>query len=48
MAVFSVVTLCSLVEIYRRLRGACCLHHLGHDGATTQNTAIFILAAVRT
>jgi hypothetical protein len=27
MAVFWVVTLCSLVEVYRRFRGTCCLHH---------------------
>jgi hypothetical protein len=29
MAVFWVVTPCSLLEVYRRFRGACCLHHLG-------------------
>jgi hypothetical protein len=23
---------CSLVEVYRRFRGACCLHHQGDDG----------------
>jgi hypothetical protein len=27
MAVFWVVALCSLVEIYQRFRGPCCLHH---------------------
>jgi hypothetical protein len=27
MAVFWVVAPCSLVEIYRPFRGACCLHH---------------------
>jgi hypothetical protein len=26
MTVFWVVTLCSLVEVYRRFRGACCRH----------------------
>jgi hypothetical protein len=26
-AVFYVVALCSLVEVYRHFRGACCLHH---------------------
>jgi hypothetical protein len=46
MVVFWGVAPCSLVEVYRRFRGACCLHHQG--GATTQKTAIFILAAVRT
>jgi hypothetical protein len=29
MAVFWVVAPCSLVEIYRRFRSACCLHHQG-------------------
>jgi hypothetical protein len=32
MTVFWVVAPCSLVEIYRRFRGACCLHHLGDEG----------------
>jgi hypothetical protein len=27
MAVFWVVAPCSLVEVYRRFRGPCCLHH---------------------
>jgi hypothetical protein len=27
--VFWDVELCSLVEVYRRFRGACCLHHQG-------------------
>jgi hypothetical protein len=32
MAVFWVVVPCSLVEIYHRFRGLCCLHHQGdHD-----------------
>jgi hypothetical protein len=29
MAVFWVVAPCCLVEVYRRFRGACCLHHQG-------------------
>jgi hypothetical protein len=29
MAVFWVVEPCSLVEVYQRLRGPCCLHHQG-------------------
>jgi hypothetical protein len=29
MDVFWVVVLCCLVEVYRRFRGACCLHHQG-------------------
>jgi hypothetical protein len=42
-AVFWVATACSLVEVYRHFRGACCLHHKSDDrlrGATTQKTAI--------
>jgi hypothetical protein len=45
MAVFWVVAPCSLVVVYPRFRGPCCLHH---QGATTQKTAIFVLTAVRT
>jgi hypothetical protein len=29
MAVFWVVAPCSVVEVYRRFRGRCCLHHQG-------------------
>jgi hypothetical protein len=29
MAVFWVVAPCSLVEVYKRFRGPCCLHHQG-------------------
>jgi hypothetical protein len=31
MAVFWVVAPCSLVEVYRHFRGACCLHHQGNS-----------------
>jgi hypothetical protein len=31
MAVFWVVGPCSLVEVYRRFRGACCLHNEGNE-----------------
>jgi hypothetical protein len=31
MAVFWVVVPCSLVEIYQRFRGSCCLHHQGKE-----------------
>jgi hypothetical protein len=31
MALFRVVAPCSLVEVYRRFRGACCLHHQGDE-----------------
>jgi hypothetical protein len=39
MAVFWVTSPCSLVEVYRRFRDACCLHHEGI--VTIQNKAIF-------
>jgi hypothetical protein len=42
--VFWVVAPCSLVEVYQRFRGPCCLHHQGDDN---QKTAIFVLTAVR-
>jgi hypothetical protein len=31
MAVFWVVAPCSLVEVYQRFRGPCCLHHQGNE-----------------
>jgi hypothetical protein len=31
MAVFWVVEPCSLIEVYRRFKGAFCLHHQGDD-----------------
>jgi hypothetical protein len=31
LAVFCVVALCSLVEVYQRYRGPCCLYHQGDD-----------------
>jgi hypothetical protein len=31
MAVFWVVAPCSLVEVYERFRGPCCLHHQGDE-----------------
>jgi hypothetical protein len=39
MIVFWDVGPCSLVEVYRRFRGTCCLQHR----ATSQKTAIYIL-----
>jgi hypothetical protein len=45
MAVFCVVAPYSLVEVYQRFRGPCCLHHRGDH---RQKTAIFVLTAVRT
>jgi hypothetical protein len=45
MAVVSVVAPCNLIEVYRRFRGACCLHHQGDDhlkleGATISETSV--------
>jgi hypothetical protein len=40
MAVFWVVVPCSLVEVYQRFRGPCCLHHQGDE--------YFVLTAMRT
>jgi hypothetical protein len=59
MAVFWVVGPCSLVEVYRRFRGALMMEagsisetlvnfYQTTQCATTQKTAIFIPAAVRT
>jgi hypothetical protein len=48
MAVFWVVAPWSLVEVYQRFRGPCCLHHQGDEvatrlhGATTHKSAIFL------
>jgi hypothetical protein len=35
MAVFWVVAPCILIEVYRRFRGACCLHHQGESSSET-------------
>jgi hypothetical protein len=47
MAVFWVVAPCSMVEVYRRFRGSCCLHHQGDDvsylmmeAASTSETSV--------
>jgi hypothetical protein len=47
MAVFWDVAPCSLVEVYRSFRGACCFHHQQWvstrlHGATSQTTVIFL------
>jgi hypothetical protein len=44
--VFWYVAPCSLVEVYQRFSGACCLHR-PDDGAKTQKTVTFMFAAVR-
>jgi hypothetical protein len=35
MAVVWVVAPCSLVEVYQRFRGPCCLHHQGERASET-------------
>jgi hypothetical protein len=37
IAVFWVVAPCSLVEVYRRFTGACCIHHQGDHKTTRRN-----------
>jgi hypothetical protein len=41
MAVFCVVTPCSLVEVYRRFRGASCLHHQMDASPTFESSVNF-------
>jgi hypothetical protein len=38
MAVLWFVEPCSLAEVYRRLRGDCCLHHQGDELATREES----------
>jgi hypothetical protein len=40
MAVFWVVAPCSLVEVYRRFRGICCLHHQDYNNGGTSETSV--------
>jgi hypothetical protein len=39
MTVFWDGALCSLVEVYRRFRGPCCLHHQGDECALMMEAA---------
>jgi hypothetical protein len=44
MAVFWVVAPCSLVQVYRRFRDACCLHHQGdHLSSPSTMPAVIII-----
>jgi hypothetical protein len=36
MTIFWDVVPCSLLEVYRRFRGACCLHHQGVEQAASE------------
>jgi hypothetical protein len=38
---------CSLVEVYRRFRGACCLHHQGDEVASTSETSVNLYQTTR-
>jgi hypothetical protein len=40
MAVFWVVVSCSLVEVYRSFRDACCLHHQGNEALMMEAASI--------
>jgi hypothetical protein len=43
IAILWVVATCSLVEVYQRFRGPCCLHHQGDrpdDGGRTSETLV--------
>jgi hypothetical protein len=40
LAVFWVVASCSLVEVYRRFRGAFCLHYEGNEAASTSEKSV--------
>jgi hypothetical protein len=42
MAVFWVVAPCSLVEVYQRFRGPCCLHHQGDDRCENLKSYFFL------
>jgi hypothetical protein len=39
MTVFWVVAPCSLIEVYQRFRGTCCLHHQGGESISTQGSS---------
>jgi hypothetical protein len=41
MAVFWVVALCSLVEVYQHFRGACCHQHQGDEDLMMEAASIF-------
>jgi hypothetical protein len=47
MAVFWVVAPCSLVEVYQRFRGPCCLHHQGDEAARTSETLVNFYQSTR-
>jgi hypothetical protein len=40
VTVFWVIATCSLVEVYQRFIGPCCLHHQGDEAASTSETSV--------
>jgi hypothetical protein len=42
MAVFWVLAPCSLVEVYQRFRGPCCLHHQDDESAILDEKLVYI------
>jgi hypothetical protein len=49
MAVFWVVAPCSLVEVYQRFGGPCCLHHQGDEywAMSTSETLVNVYQTTR-
>jgi hypothetical protein len=47
MAVFWVVAPCSLVDIYQRFRGPCCLHHQGDDNPEDSHLSMEYVPTVK-
>jgi hypothetical protein len=48
IAVFWVVAPCSLVEVYQRFRGTCCLHHQGDRPHRRENLKSYKIENVET
>jgi hypothetical protein len=48
MAVLWVVAPCSLVEVYQRFRGPCCLHHQGAEYDEYDLLIALMMEAART
>jgi hypothetical protein len=47
MAVFWVVALCSLVEVYWCFRGACCIYHEDEEAASTFESSVYLHQTTR-
>jgi hypothetical protein len=46
MTDFWVVAPCSLIEVYRRFRGACCLHYTGDSSLSTNSFLDLIIIII--